>query len=132
MDITEEMAEAVARLFHEAYERLAPQFGYETREASAVPWVEVPEANRRLVIAVAGEVAPLIAAQALRPVDDLLRRAHRAMRAIDAQSTLTLDLAAHLDGRPGCAAPTRSGARVVAVHIRGGCSACLPGTGCNA
>ena len=66
MDITEEMAETIARQFHEAYERLAPSFGYETREASAVPWVEVPEENRRLMIAVAGEVAPPIAAQALR------------------------------------------------------------------
>ncbi len=69
MDITEETAETVARQFHEAYERLAPSFGYKTREASAVPWERVPEDNRRLMIAVAGEVAPLIAAQALRSVD---------------------------------------------------------------
>jgi hypothetical protein len=34
-------AEALARLFHETYERLAPEFGYETRKASAVPWEEV-------------------------------------------------------------------------------------------
>lgn len=48
--------EELARIFHEAYERLAPDFGYKTREASAVPWEEVPEANRNLMIAVAGEV----------------------------------------------------------------------------
>lgn len=43
--------EALARRFHEAYERLAPEFSYETRKASAVPWEDVPENNRRLMIA---------------------------------------------------------------------------------
>jgi hypothetical protein len=57
-------AEQVARLFHEAYERLAPSHGYETRKASAVPWDDVPEPNRSLMIAVAAEVAPVITAQA--------------------------------------------------------------------
>lgn len=49
-------AEFLARLFHEAYERLAPEFGYRTREASAVPWEDVPENNKRLMIATAEEV----------------------------------------------------------------------------
>lgn len=49
-------AEALARLFHETYERLAPDHGYRTREASAVPWADVPSANKSLMIAVAGEV----------------------------------------------------------------------------
>jgi hypothetical protein len=49
-------AEEVARLFHEAYERLAPEHGYRTREASAKPWDEVPEGNRNLMIATAAEV----------------------------------------------------------------------------
>jgi hypothetical protein len=40
-----------ARALHDAYERLAPEFGYETRKESAVPWDEVPEANRRLMVA---------------------------------------------------------------------------------
>lgn len=48
--------EIIAREFHEAYERLAPSFGYKTREASAVEWDDVPEPNRSLMIAVAGEV----------------------------------------------------------------------------
>lgn len=48
--------EDVARMFHETYERLAPSFGYETRKASAKPWDEVPENNRKLMIAVAGAV----------------------------------------------------------------------------
>ena len=50
-------AEAVAYEFHEAYERLAPEHGYETREASAKPWAEVPERNRLLMIAVVRDLA---------------------------------------------------------------------------
>lgn len=42
----------VARAFHEAYEALAPAFGYETRKESAVPWDEVPEKNRVLMCSV--------------------------------------------------------------------------------
>lgn len=39
----------IAREFHETYERLAPVFSYETREASAVPWESVPYNNRELL-----------------------------------------------------------------------------------
>jgi hypothetical protein len=49
-------AEALAQRFHEAYERLAPQYGYETREGSSVPWEHVPIANRDLMIATCAEV----------------------------------------------------------------------------
>ena len=49
--------ERIAQMFHEAYERLAPSFAYETREASAKPWAEVPENNRRLMTAVVAEVS---------------------------------------------------------------------------
>jgi len=49
-------AEEMARRFHEAYERLAPSFGYKTREASAVPWEDVPEQNKALMIAVCAEM----------------------------------------------------------------------------
>lgn len=49
-------AENLARQFHEAYERLAPEFGYKTREASAVPWKDVPSDNRSLMLAVADEI----------------------------------------------------------------------------
>lgn len=45
-------AEELARFFHETYERLAPEHGYETRKATAVPWEDVPENNRQLMIAV--------------------------------------------------------------------------------
>lgn len=51
-----DFAERVAREFHESYERLAPEFGYETRKASAKPWSEVPEQNRELMIAVVNDL----------------------------------------------------------------------------
>jgi hypothetical protein len=49
-------AEGLAQLFHENYEYLAPGHGYETRRDSAVPWTEVPEKNRALMVAVAAAV----------------------------------------------------------------------------
>jgi hypothetical protein len=45
-------AEEIAKAFHESYERQAPQFSYETREASAKPWEEVPANNKKLMVAV--------------------------------------------------------------------------------
>jgi hypothetical protein len=53
-------AEDLARAFHETYERLAPQFGYQTRPDSAKRWDEVPENNRNLMIAVAAAILPEI------------------------------------------------------------------------
>lgn len=44
-------AERIASEFHAAYERLAPSHGYDTREASAKPWADVPEANKNLMVA---------------------------------------------------------------------------------
>lgn len=44
-------AEDVARAFHETYEQLAPDHGYETRPDSAVAWPDVPESNRSLMVA---------------------------------------------------------------------------------
>lgn len=55
-DGKETEAEALARRFHQAYERLAPQYGYTTRHASRVSWDRVPERNRRLMVAVAQEL----------------------------------------------------------------------------
>ena len=46
------LCDSTARRFHEAYERLAPSHGYETRTESAVPWEKVPEKNRALMRAV--------------------------------------------------------------------------------
>lgn len=48
--------EALAQRFHETYERLASQYSYETRKASAVPWQDVPTNNKSLMIAVAADV----------------------------------------------------------------------------
>lgn len=47
--------EAVARQFHETYERLAPSFGYETRPDTKAFDPSTP--NGRLMIAVCSEVA---------------------------------------------------------------------------
>jgi hypothetical protein len=47
-----DVAEEIAMAFHESYERQAPLFSYETREASAVPWRDVPANNKVLMIAV--------------------------------------------------------------------------------
>jgi hypothetical protein len=55
-------AEQLARAFHETYERLAPAFGYETRRESAVPWQELPEKNKQLMIAVCRELLDRILA----------------------------------------------------------------------
>ena len=49
-------AEELAQLFHETYEKLAPEYGYKTREASSVPWSQVPEPNKSLMIAVAAHI----------------------------------------------------------------------------
>jgi hypothetical protein len=49
-------AETLARRFHETYERLAPAFGYTTRTETAVPWEQIPEVNRLLMIAVCQEL----------------------------------------------------------------------------
>lgn len=49
-------AEKIAKAFHESYERQAPDHGYQTRERSAVPWEDVPEDNKSLMIAVAQDL----------------------------------------------------------------------------
>jgi hypothetical protein len=48
--------EELARFFHETYERLAPEYDYDTRPESRTPWEQVPESNRRLMIATCAEV----------------------------------------------------------------------------
>lgn len=45
----------LATLFHETYERLAPQYGYETRTETRVFDPETP--NGRLMVAVCGAIA---------------------------------------------------------------------------
>ena len=48
------MSEQIARQFHDVYERLALQFGYETREDTKV--FDPQSQNGRLMIAVCAEV----------------------------------------------------------------------------
>ncbi len=49
-------AKRLAQLFHETYERLAPDYGYETKEDSRTDWDSVPEKNKALMIATCEEV----------------------------------------------------------------------------
>lgn len=49
-------AAEVAEAFHEAYERLAQDHGYVTRERSRVPWEDVPEDNKGLMIATSADL----------------------------------------------------------------------------
>lgn len=51
-----EIAYKIAEKFHETYERLAPSYGYVTREDSAKSWEFVPEQNKLLMVAVVGEL----------------------------------------------------------------------------
>lgn len=64
----ESFAETLARRFHDEYEAAAPLFGYATRRESAVPWEQVPEANRRLMVHVCERIA-----------EDLLRHATESL-----------------------------------------------------
>ena len=52
-------AVAIAQEFHRAYEELAPGYGYKTRDESAVPWQEVPPANRQLMEATVEQLLEL-------------------------------------------------------------------------
>lgn len=75
--------EQIAQQFHEVYERLAPNFGYQTREASAKPWADVPDRNKQLMIAVAAEVGNSIIMLIRRTADgarEEMRCTHRAAR----------------------------------------------------
>lgn len=48
--------ELIAKFFHETYERQAPTYNYQTREASAKPWADVPDQNKNLMITVIGDL----------------------------------------------------------------------------
>ncbi len=45
-------AEQLANRFHDLYEEMASQYGYETRRDSSVEWENVPDNNKQLMIAV--------------------------------------------------------------------------------
>lgn len=48
--------EYLASLFHRHYENLAPIYGYSTRGKTRVPWKDVTEPNKSLMIATAEAV----------------------------------------------------------------------------
>ncbi len=52
--------ELLAMWFHDTYESLAPEHGYETRLSSREEWDRVPEQNRRLMVATASHVLRLL------------------------------------------------------------------------
>lgn len=52
--------EQLAQKFHETYEQLAPSYSYKTRKESAVPWEDVPDNNKNLMIAVCAEILKFI------------------------------------------------------------------------
>lgn len=49
MEAAQDMVPSIAEAFHTAYEQLAPELGYKTRESSAVPWKDVPADNKKLM-----------------------------------------------------------------------------------
>ncbi len=49
------LPKSLARFFHETYEDLAPEFGYETRPETRVAWDELPREYRALVARAVGE-----------------------------------------------------------------------------
>lgn len=62
---TEGVIERKARELHDSYERLAPKFGYETRDESRVEWQRLDPKLRALMIAAVDEVfGPIIHSQA--------------------------------------------------------------------
>jgi hypothetical protein len=90
--------ERIARSFHEAYERLAPEHGYKTRQPSAKPWEQVPENNRRLMVATVqahldSGAIPLTAERerreaAERRTEEAEREAAQAKQDVAAEATL--------------------------------------------
>ena len=69
-----EAAEMIAGIFHATYETLAPDHGYEAREASAVGWDDVPANNKALMIAT---VANMLNMGVIRPGTLGTPRVHR-------------------------------------------------------
>jgi hypothetical protein len=43
--------EQLAELFHSTYERLAPAFGWRTKKGCNVPFIQLPQRNKALMIA---------------------------------------------------------------------------------
>lgn len=63
-EVADHVADRIAKWFHFYYEGFASDFGYATRQESAVPWRDVPEQNKALMRCV---VETLIEAQIIEP-----------------------------------------------------------------
>ena len=63
-------AETTARMFHEAYERLAPLFGYETRKDTKA--FDPNTQNGKLMIAVCNEIVTKIQSETVANVADMI------------------------------------------------------------
>lgn len=53
----------LAKVFHDTYESLAPVYDYKIRTTSAVPWQDVSENNRNLLVATIEAVLAHLAKQ---------------------------------------------------------------------
>lgn len=92
-------SEKTAELFHETYERLAPKHQYETRKASAVPWSDVPDSNKALMIEVAAVVGSEIRKDALTMVLTHVLEQQRYSRSLAQESTQGADLAEDIEDK---------------------------------
>jgi len=94
-EVTPEML-AMAERFHEAYERLAPQFGYETREETRQ--FDPASPNGRLMIAVCEEIFTAPTNDEVRKVVKFCRERAESYGALRQSSTtaIALDKAAAL------------------------------------
>jgi len=90
------MSEELARRFHDHYERLAPIFGYETREATRI--FDPESRNGRLMIAVADEIIVDLEAELTRLRS--LAEAAEKLSADDARG-IAEDLSVTLNKVPG-------------------------------
>lgn len=73
-------SERLAKRFHHHYETLAPNFDYQTRKEPAVEWENIPENDRRLMLAVCREV--------LKEVDSGILEATQTVTAHEAIKTM--------------------------------------------
>lgn len=93
-------AETIAIAFHDAYEELAPEYGYRTREASAKPWDEIPANNAGLMVATVErllERGVIAAAAPAATPDPRLAIALNALQRIDRTRRTVVDQAALWD-----------------------------------
>ena len=82
------MSEQMARRFHEAYERLAPEFGYETRVGTRT--FDPESANGKLMAAVCAEVMGEALAQVAALREALARALDRCRTCRGTGATFTL------------------------------------------